>query len=149
MDATDAKTNLARARAREGALFTPLGIHRQRYFFRGFYGFVSWHTASELSRIGAALSILPDLDHWRGAYPGKGHKHGGVNWAAAGTDLIRMATEAGEYQPKDGEGPNPIGRPRLPEEEKHRRAEARKARRRDVRKLAPPPHVVAWDTKRR
>ena len=149
MAATDAKTNLARARVREGEPFTPLGVHRQRYFFRCAYGIVTWHTAGELSRIGAALMLLPDLDHWRGLYPREGHKHGGVNWAAVGADLIRMATEAGEYQPKAGEGPAPIGRPRLPEEEKRRRAEARKARRRDARKLAPPAHVVAWAKGRR
>ena len=149
MAATDAKTILAPARARDGDLFTALGIHRQRFFFRCACGIVTWHTASELSRIGAALMLLPDLDHWRALYPREGHKHGGVNWAAVGADLIRMGTEAGEYQPKAGEGPNPIGRPRLPEEEKRRRADARKARRRDARRLSPPAHVVAWDAKRR
>ena len=112
---TGEKLNLARAGAKGGQLFTPLGFHRGRYFFKS-GGMVTWWSAGDLSRIGAALAIVPDIYHWRAMYPLDGGRPGAVDWERVGAELICMAQKAGAYLPGPGEGPAPVGRPRLSEE---------------------------------
>ena len=98
-------------------LFSPLGHHRGRFYFRS-GDTVSWWSPGDLCRVGPALVLIPDIAHWRGLYPVDGSRHGAVDWEHVGADLIRMAKEAGPYGPAPGEGPAPVGRPRLSDEER-------------------------------
>jgi hypothetical protein len=99
------------ARAREagledGDLFKPLGRDRSGsfWFFSRSAGCPLRFSARDLSRLGAALAIYPDLDHWRWVAPGratKGAQH--ADWAAIGADLIArcnaVVSERGFYDP--------------------------------------------------
>jgi len=125
------KLNLAPARARGEQLFSPLGHHRNRFFFRA-SGTVWWWTSGDLCRLGAALTLHPDITHWRAMYPVEGGKAGAVDWERAGSDLIRMSMDAGPYTPAPGEGPAPVGRPPLTEQDRARRlADGRSGARRN------------------
>lgn len=106
--------NLAPAPAKSEALYEVLGHHRQRYYFRTARAGVVYFDATALHRVGAASTLVPDMEHWRSAYPRVGKPHM-VDWEAVGADLLRSAIEAGPYEPGPGEGPRPVGRPRKAE----------------------------------
>ena len=89
--------------------FTPLGHYRLRYFFRAQDGEVVWYDCRTLARLGAALTLIPDISHWRRLYPREG-RPGQVDWEAVGAALIRLAKAAGPYEPQFGEGPSQGGR---------------------------------------
>ena len=89
--------------------FTALGYHRLAYFFLAPDGEVRWFDCRTIARLGAALTLIPDMSHWRTLYPLSG-RPGSVDWASVGADLIRMAKAAGPYEPRDGEGPGRAGR---------------------------------------
>lgn len=126
-------------------LFTPLGHYRLHFYFRTSQGKVMWFDAAGLTRQGPALALLPDPQHWLAMYP-KAGRPGVTDWAAAGADLLKVAQDAGEYEPGPLEGPNHGGRPRLPYGEALRRYQERQAARKARRAARPagmPAELVA------
>lgn len=109
-DEIDAVENNSRARNETAPLFTALGVHRQKYFFRNQRGLVVYFDSRQLTRCGAALEICTEYDHWAALYPSDNR---GVDWVRIGATLIEAAQAAGDYRPPPGVGPAPVGRPRL------------------------------------
>lgn len=144
---TEKKLNLARACAKGEHLFTPLGHHRGRFYFRSADA-VMWWSPGDLCRVGPALVLVPDIQHWRAMYP-RGGKAEAVDWEAAGAGLLRMAKDAGPYTPAPGEGPAPVGRPRLSDEERQRRKAEHDASKLESRTQTSKPQVVASPRGRR
>ena len=93
--------------------FIPLGHHRQRYYYRTASAGVMWFASAQLCRVGGAMDLIPDVEHWRRLYPMDGTRGGTVDWLKAGGALIKLAQDAGPYEPGPGEGPV-TGRPYTP-----------------------------------
>ena len=138
--------NLSHTNTGSAQLFTPLGHARLHFYFRTSLGKAMWFDSMQLTRLGVALALVPNLKHWQTNYPLEGGRPGSVNWTAVGADLLRMAQEAGEYEPSEEEGPRGGGRPRLPYGEALRRYQERQAARKARRAARPagmPAELVA------
>lgn len=98
----------SQTRREELQLFVPLGFYRMRYYFRTEAGGVMWFTSQHLCKLGGALDIVPDVEHWRRLYP-LDSRAIAVDWVAAGAYLMRVAQEAGRYYPGFDEGPGTPG----------------------------------------
>lgn len=92
--------------------FIALGHHRQRYYYRTAAAGVMWFNSGQLCRVGGAMDLIPDVEHWRTLYPMDGTRGGTVDWLKAGGALIKLAQDAGPYEPGAGEGP--VSGSRLP-----------------------------------
>ena len=102
----------------EEALFDALGYFRHGntlwFYFETRAG-VRWFRSATLCREGAAFELHPDPEHWKlgGTRVARdGSDTGRTDWTVIGADLIRLAIEAGPYQPAPEDMPRGPGRPK-------------------------------------
>lgn len=54
-------------------------------------------TAREIMSASGCMRLVNDMDYWEGAFPSRNSKTGGVDWVAAGSDVMALCEGVGYY----------------------------------------------------